>query len=205
MADDVLEIVKHRNDFQRDGHRRVLLALLISIILNGLLGSAFVYLVTHPPAPQYFATTINGRITPLIPLDQPNMPPSTLLQWANSAAIAAYTYNFVNYRQELQSASEFFTPDGWNEFISALNSSNNLKAVIDKKLVVSAVATGAPVIVDQGVLNGTYTWSIQMPMLVTYQSASQTARQNIVVKIVVQRISTLNSARGIGISSFVAS
>jgi intracellular multiplication protein IcmL len=105
----------------------------------------------------------------------------------------------------LQSASEFFTPDGWNQFIGALNSSNNLKAVLDKKLVVSAVAIGAPVILDQGVLNGTYTWTVQMPMLVTYQSASQNAEQKIVVKIVVQRISTLNSARGIGIASFVAS
>jgi intracellular multiplication protein IcmL len=205
MSDDALEIVKHRNDFQRDAHHRVLLALLLSVILNALLGLTFVYLVEHPPSPQYFATTINGRITPLIPLDQPNMPPSTLLQWANSAAIAAYTYNFVNYRQELQSASEFFTPDGWNQFIGALNSSNNLKAVLDKKLVVSAVAIGAPVILDQGVLNGTYTWTVQMPMLVTYQSASQNAEQKIVVKIVVQRISTLNSARGIGIASFVAS
>ena len=204
-AQDAIEIVRHRHEFQRDGHRRVLLALLASIILNAMLGISFGYLVTHPPAPQYFATTINGRITPLIPLDQPNMPPSTLLQWANSAAIAAYTYNFVNYRQELQSASEFFTPDGWNQFIGALNSSNNLKSVIDKKLVVSAVATGAPVITDQGVINGTYTWSVQMPMLVTYQSASQTVRQNILVRIVVQRISTLYSARGIGISSFVAS
>ncbi len=205
MTADALEVIKHRNEFQKDAHHRVLIALLLSVILNFILGFAFVYLVEHPPAPQYFATTINGRITPLIPLDQPNMPPSTLLQWANSAAIAAYTYNFVNYRQELQSASEFFTPDGWNQFINALNSSNNLKSVIDKKLVVSAVATGAPIILDQGVLNGTYTWTIQMPMLVTYQSASQVARQNVIVKMVVQRISTLNSARGIGISSFVAS
>lgn len=205
MTADALEVVKHRNEFQKDAHHRVLIALLLSVILNFILGFAFVYLVEHPPAPQYFATTINGRITPLIPLDQPNMPPSTLLQWANSAAIAAYTYNFVNYRQELQSASEFFTPDGWNQFINALNSSNNLKSVIDKKLVVSAVATGAPIVLDQGVLNGTYTWTIQMPMLVTYQSASQVARQNVIVKMVVQRISTLNSARGIGISSFVAS
>ena len=205
MATDAVEIVKLRNDFQRDGHRRVLLGLLISVVLNILLGSSFVYLATHPPAPQYFATTINGRITPLIPLDQPNMPPSTLLQWANSAAIAAYTYNFVNYRQELQSASEFFTPAGWNEFLNALKGSNNLSAVLDKKLVVSAVATGAPIVLDQGVINGTYTWTVQMPMLVTYQSASNNARQNIMVKMIIQRISTLNSARGIGISSFVAS
>jgi intracellular multiplication protein IcmL len=204
MANDAAEVVTLRREFQRDQHHRVLLSLLISIFLNVILGGAFAYLVSHPPAPQYFATTINGRITPLIPLDQPNMPPSTLLQWANAAAIAAYTYNFVNYRQELQSASEFFTPEGWTQFMNALRASNNLNAVIDKKLVVSAVATGAPVVLDQGVVNGTYTWTIQMPMLVTYQSASNIATQNITIKMIVQRISTLNSARGIGISSFVA-
>lgn len=204
MANEALEVVSLRRNFQRDGHRLVLFALLVSVVLNAALVGAFGYIVTHPPAPQYFATTINGRITPLIPLDQPNMPPSTLLQWANAAATAAYTYNFVNYRQELQSASEFFTPDGWREFLNALTSSTNLNAVIDKKLVVNAVATGAPVILDQGVINGTYTWTIQMPMLVVYQSVSQVARQNVMVKMVIQRISTLNSARGIGISSFVA-
>src|SRR5580704_16000336 len=104
MADDAVEIVNLRRSFQRDSHRLVLLGLLISVILNAILVISFGYIVTHPPSPQYFATTINGRITPLVPLDQPNMPPSTLLQWANAAAIAAYTYNFVNYRQELQSA-----------------------------------------------------------------------------------------------------
>ncbi len=204
MADDALEVVNIRHHFQRDGHRLVLFALLASVILNAVLVGAFGYIVTHPPAPQYFATTINGRITPLIPLDQPNMPPSTLLQWSNAAATAAYTYNFVNFRQELQSASEFFTPEGWTEFTNALKSSTNLNAVIEKKLVVSAVATGAPVVLDQGVINGTYTWTVQMPMLVTYQSASQVARQNVIVKMVIQRISTLISSRGIGISSFVA-
>jgi len=206
MADNVsaVEVVKLRNSFYRDGYKRVIIALLLSVVLNAILIATFTFVITHPPAPQYFATTINGRITPLIPLDQPNMPPSTLLQWANSAAIAAYTYNFVNYRQELQAASEFFTPDGWTEFTNALKVSNNLNAVIQKKLVVSAVATGAPVVLDQGNIDGTYTWRVQMPMLVTYQSASQTARQPVVVTMVIQRISTLNSARGIGISSFVA-
>lgn len=204
IQQDALQAVTLRADFQRDSHHRVLIALLISAVMNVLLVLSFVYIVRHPPAPQYFATTINGRITPLIPLDQPNMPPSTLLQWANSAAIAAYTYNFVNYRQELQSASEFFTPDGWREFVTALESSNNLNSVREKKLVVSAVATGAPVILDQKAINGVYTWIVQMPILVTYQSASATARQTIMVKMTVERISTLNSARGVGISSFVA-
>lgn len=205
MAEDASHvIVKHRSDFYRDNYRRVITALMFSIVLIAVLASALVYIVTHPPVPQYFATTIQGRITPLVPIDEPNLPPSAVLQWANQAAIAAYTYNFVNYRQELQAASEFFTSDGWNTFLTALQNSNNLTTVISKKLVVSAVATGAPVILDQGVVDGAYTWKIQMPMLVSYQSASQLVQQQIVITLVVTRISTLNSARGIGIQSLVA-
>uniref|UniRef100_UPI00064188B2 DotI n=1 Tax=Legionella pneumophila TaxID=446 RepID=UPI00064188B2 len=128
---------------------------------------------------------------------------SAVLQWANQAAIAAFTYNFVNYRDELQASSGFFTAEGWDQFLGALEQSNNLDAVKAKKLVVSAVATRAPIILQKGVLNGRYSWRVQMPILVTYQSASEFTQQNNVVTMLITRVSTLNSPRGIGISQFV--
>lgn len=205
MADDAVEVVRLRNDFYRDNHRKVMMALLVAIATIILLCGTLSYVVTHPPAPKYFATSIDGRIIPIISLSQPNMPPSALLLWANQAATAAFTYDFVNYRQALQSASAYFTPEGWRDFLNALTSSNNLNAVLTKKLVVSSTATGAPVILQQGVLNGVYAWRVQMPMVVTYQSASQVAQQNVTVTMLVMRISTLNSARGVGIAQFVVS
>lgn len=205
MADDAVEAVRLRNDFYRDNYRKVVLALLLSIFILVTLIGALTYIITHPPAPQYFATTTDGRIAPLVPLDQPNLSSAALLQWANTAAVAVYNYNFINYRQALQEASDYFTPDGWAEFLNALNSSNNLKAVIEKKLIVSAVATGAPVILEQGPLVDRYAWKVQMPMLVTYQSASQFSQQSVVVTMLITRISTLSSARGIGIAQFIVS
>lgn len=204
MADDAVEIVTLRKAFYRDNHRVVMGLLLICILVICVLTGGLIYLVNHPPMPKYFATTTDGRIMPLVPLDQPNLSTSALLQWANAAAIAAYTYNFVNYREALQEASENFTSNGWVDFMNALTSSNNLNAVIAKKLIVSAVATGAPVILAQGLLDGQYSWKVQMPMLVTYQSASQFSQQSIVVTILITRISTLNSAKGIGIAQFIA-
>lgn len=203
MADDALTVVSLRNDFYKDSQRRVLIALLIAIIVNFILGFILVYMVTHPPAPLFFATSINGRITPLYSLDVPNQSDSAVLQWANQAAIAAFTYNFVNYRDELQASSGFFTPEGWDQFLSALQSSNNLDAVKAKKLIVSAVATRAPIILQKGLLNGVFSWRIQMPILVTYQSASEFSQQNNVVTMLITRVSSLNSPRGIGISQFV--
>lgn len=203
MAEDALTAVTLRNTFYRDGQRKVILVLLLSIIVNFLMISLLIYLVTHPPIPKYFATTIKGRITPMFAMDEPNQSDSAVLQWTNQAAIAAFTYNFVNYRTELQASSDFFTSSGWTQFLKALEDSNNLDAVKAKKLIVSAVATSAPIILQKGLLNGRYSWRIQMPLLVTYQSASEFSQQRNVVTILVTRISTLNSPRGIGIAQFV--
>ncbi|HHM0577190.1 TPA: type IVB secretion system apparatus protein IcmL/DotI, partial [Legionella pneumophila] len=192
MAEDALTVVALRNKFYKDSQRKVILALLIAIVVNVVLASLVVYMITHPPAPKYFATSINGRITPLFPLDEPNQSDSAVLQWANQAAIAAFTYNFVNYRDELQASSGFFTAEGWDQFLGALEQSNNLDAVKAKKLVVSAVATRAPIILQKGVLNGRYSWRVQMPILVTYQSASEFTQQNNVVTMLITRVSTLN-------------
>lgn len=205
MADDAVEIVRLRTNFYRDGYRRVLVALLLLLIINLILGGIIFYQIVNRPMPQYFATSTDGRITPIYPLSDPMVSPSELLEWANRAAVAAYTYNFVDYREALQRAQNDFTPDGWSFFRKALESARTLDTVLAKKLVVSAVATGAPVILDQGVIRGAYAWKVQMPMLVTYQSASEQIQQPIVVTMVVSRVSTLETPRGIAIASYVSS
>ena len=204
MPEDALKTVVLRNDFYHDGQRKLVFILLISIIANLVLGSIVTYIITHPPEPKYFATSINGRITPLYPLNEPNQSDSAVLQWANQAAIAAFSYNFLNYRTELQASSGFFTAEGWDQFLSALKESNNLDAIKEKKMIVSAVATQAPVILQKGVMfNDRYEWRVQMPILVTYQSASEFSQQSNIVTMLITRVSTLNSPRGIGISQFV--
>ena len=204
MPDDALTKVIMRNEFYRDSQHKMTVILLFSILANAILVALLLFMITHPPAPKYFATSINGRIMPLTPLDAPNTSDNAVLQWATQAATAAFSYNFVDYRSELQAASGFFTADGWDQFISALQSSNNLDAVKAKKLVVSAVATGAPVILQKGVLNGHYSWRIQMPLLVTYQSASEFSQQSLMLTMLVTRVDPLNSPRGIGIAQFIS-
>lgn len=203
--DEALKIVTMRKNFYRDNYRRVVIAVLFLIFINLALVFILYYLSTHRPEPKYFATSADGRITPIYPLTAPMVSDSALLQWANQAAVAAYTYNFATYRKELQDASEYFTPEGWGDFETALESSRNLETVINKKLVVTAVATGAPVILDRGILTGHYSWKVQMPLLVTYESASTTIQQPILVTMLVTRVSTLNVPKGIAIAQFVAS
>lgn len=200
-----LELVMLRNNFYRDNYRRIVIALLLMIFINlGLMGVIF-YQITNPPIPKYFATSSDGRVTPLYPLDMPVVSQAELLQWAGRAAVASYSYDFVNYRDSLQKAQDYFTPEGWQNFEAALTSSRTLETVLAKKLVVSAVATGVPVLLDQGIINGRYAWKVQLPILVSYQSSSENTQQPLLVTMVISRVPTLNIPRGIAIVSFVAS
>ncbi|MCX7116080.1 MAG: type IVB secretion system apparatus protein IcmL/DotI [Gammaproteobacteria bacterium] len=202
-APSTLELDDMKKAFYRDGHGRTLTLLLISFCTNAVLILILGAIFTHPPQPRYFATSINARTTPLVVLDVPNQSDSAVLQWANQAAIASFTYNFVNYRDELEATSGYYTTAGWNQYLTALQQSNQLDAIKSKKLVVSAVATRAPVILQKGVLDGEYSWRVQMPILVTYQSASDFTQVNNVVTMLISRVSTLESSRGIGITQFV--
>ena len=134
--DDALELVRLRNNFYRDNYRKVVSALLVALLAIIALVGAIVYLVMDRPAPTYFATTDSGNIIPIVPLDRPIVNDQSILRWATTAAVSAYTFNFLNYRQQLQTASQYFTEDGWQNYMAKLQQSGNLDSVIKRQLIV---------------------------------------------------------------------
>ena len=178
--------------------------MVLLVVIVALVGIVF-YQIANRPEPKYFATTVDGRIMPLFSLSEAMLSPGELLQWTHRAAISAYTYNFVNYRDAMQQLQNQFTADGWRYYENALRTARTLEMVIAKKLVVSAVATGTPVILDQAVISGRYSWKVQIPLLVTYQSPNEQTQQSMVVTIIVSRVPTVDMPKGIAIVSFVSS
>lgn len=203
--EDSLQRVALRNQFYQDGHKKAVVALLFSVIVNIIMGSLMVYIITHPPAPQYFATSKDGRITPIVPLDKPNATDATVQQWATQAALAVFSFNYVNYQQELQAASGFFTANGWKQFQNALQTSGTLEVVLAKKMIVSSRPTGAPrmPVPSQVLANGRYAWQIQVPIQVILRNQNTYNPLQYLVTMVIMRVSTLNSPSGIGIEQFL--
>lgn len=138
-----------------------------------------------------------------VPISQPNMDTNSVLVWANTAVIAANSYDFINYRKQLQDASTFFTPKGWKSYIAAFKKSNNLSIVIKNKLVVSAVATGAPVLLTSGLISGVFTWKVQMPILITYTSASAKIDKHVIATLLIVRTKPYITKNGLGIAQFI--
>lgn len=173
------------------------LVLFVSILAN-------VFLVTRAPDIRYFATDGEGKIKELISIDEPIQSVNEVLSWTTDAITKAYTFSFANYRQELQSARSNFTSSGWDGFQKALEDSGNLKAVIENMFVTTAVPRGAPVITAEGLINGRYAWKVEVPVIVTYQSANNRTTQDLLVQAIIVRRTELEHPRGLGIAQLIA-
>ena len=128
--------------------------------------------------------------------------------WAIEAVQAAYSYDFINYRGQLQASQKYFTNYGWTKYMNSLVASNNLVALLQRKLIISAVVVDKPKVLTQGILSGAYAWRFQMPLLVTYSpppfdEASKYSNA-LIVTVIVQRQSILQSYKGLGIVQMIA-
>jgi intracellular multiplication protein IcmL len=200
-----LGTVMVRNEFYRDGYRSILkLAVYQSLIIIGLIGAMFFVIHTHQPENRYFATTEDGRMIPMVSLDQPNLSSPALMSWVAQSATEVMTFGFHDYRRRLQQSSKNFTRRGWASFTQALQNSRIIETVETNKQVLTAAPSGAPILQSEGLVNGRYQWHVQVPMMLTYQTGSKQRTSSILVTVVVVRVPRLESASGVGIEQWIA-
>lgn len=186
--------------------QKVILIIKVLVILNIILAVASFYEFKKQKVPYYRAVykkDDKSYLIKMVALSRPVMTRQVLLQWAGQAAVAAYTYDVANYQAQLQSVvKNYFTAEGGNALRQAFQNSGALDNLLSKKLVVTSVVNGAPLILQEGVLFGEKTWRVQVPLLVNYQSASALETDSYIVSMLITRIPTTEKATGIGISQF---
>lgn len=194
-----------RNDFYRDQYRMLVkIAFLEALTIIGLVCALVTTIVVNQQENVYFATTEDGRQIPMIPLNRPNLSKPALLSWATQAATEVMTFGFNDYRKRLQEASRHFTRQGWISFTQALQRADLITAVSENRQVVSSAPRSAPVLLSEGPINGVFQWEIQIPMLITTATGSASKSDTWMIKLIVERVPTLESPNGVGIKQWLA-
>ncbi|MDF2940585.1 MAG: hypothetical protein K0R66_1227 [Gammaproteobacteria bacterium] len=201
MANNSLELVKLRSDFYKNNFRHMIWVLLISLFLNLILACTLIFTSHQTPKSYYFATTSDGRLIPVIPLVQPNMSDTAVTSWVSNNLPQIYALDFVHYRSQLQDMQGLFTEFGWQQFMQA--SAGFLGNIVNQRLVVSATLTNVPIVVQKGLINGVYSWQVQVPLLISTQEGGQESTQNVIVRLIVQRVNNIASQQLLGISQIV--
>lgn len=190
------------NGFYRQYYSYFFYVLMFLIVVLMIAVGLVLYQVANRPLPAFYAKQQDGKTMQLISFDEPNLLPDTIIRFASKAAVTAYTFDFVNYESQISLARPFFTAGGWGDFNSSI--SNLISTIVQRQLFVSGVVSGPPVISNQGPLPGKgYVWRVQIPFLVTYQSANVASTRKYFVVVTIVKVPTSVNPQGIGIDQFV--
>ncbi|OCG92920.1 hypothetical protein XEULMG905_00135 [Xanthomonas euvesicatoria] len=203
MAIDVAKLAFYSRHFGK-----LVTAVLVLVVLVFVMFGWNMFKERREVSREYFGVDFKtGRMVRLVPLNEPYMQKPAMLSRVQECVQGANTYDFVNFQQSFQSISTCFTDGGWNAFAQELERVGTLKAVRRQRLVTQAVATGVPVIVGEQVRGGVLTYTIQMPIRVSFQGGEGgrgLATQNLLVTATVQRVPEYENQYGIGISAYTA-
>ncbi len=203
-ARNALQTVVSRNNFYKDGYAMLMrVALLEAVAIAGLVVALIAVIMVTDPQDRFFATTEDGKIINLVPLNVPNQSDDAVLTWAANAAVQTMTFGFHDYRQRLQESSTNFTPRGWQSFLEAINRSGTLESVESYRQILTAVPQRAPVMLDKREVAGVYRWVVQFPLLVTTQSGNRTSNSRSILTLVIERVPTIDKPIGLGIEQWL--
>ena len=199
---EISQTVNLNSNFTQANVVPILILTGILLVTTIILSSMLLLQINFKADDRYFAVNPDKTLFALPPLDEPNLSSGTLLQWATNAATSVYTLNFNNIKRRIQEVEEFFTQSGYRELLAAYNDSGFIQEVTSKQLIVSAIPRGTPVIKNENIKNGKHYWNVEVPILIQYQSPSDIETTEAVVIMVIQRVSTAESPRGIGIITY---
>lgn len=176
----------------------------VALILMLILGLVVIFLGTIlffrgsvAPLPTYFRATSQGALIPETPLDKPGISTNELLNWVTEAMMVSNTFNFVNFDRVLDTASHYYTPEGFDSYKTALNNINIPDVVINNKYVLRAIATDAPQLLLEKPFAGRYMWKIKVPMQFRYQNVRMDFQTLMDITLIVMRVPTTQSPNGV--------
>jgi len=179
------------------------LTISILVIILSLMGFAYFQFITRSPG-QFFGSPPNGKNFEITALDRPIVSTKALLSWVTLAATATFTFDFVNYKDQLNALADYFTTDGYENFIASLQNADTIKTIEEKKLILSAVAIGPAIVLTEEERGISHTWRVQVPLLVRYQSANVNETRQQLVDMLITQVSTRDAPKGIGIAQYIA-
>ena len=163
-----LKVVHLRNRFLYVTYRYVLMLFVFSIFMAIFSFTMMVYFIRQPIPPQYVPVSSDGRLLELPTIDKEFKTESEVTDFFLRGLKKTHTFDFYNYRDQINEASSFFTINEWNNFFTKLAEAKTLDAVKENNWVATIKFTGPPVIKEKGLVNNTFSWYIEVPVKIMF-------------------------------------
>lgn len=196
-------VVSDKNIYYRDGFRNLMRIVNVQagLILLLVLFLAF-HIMSAENQDRFFAQTAEGRTMKMSGLYFPNMGRMARMAWVSQAATQVMTFGFNDIDKKFQESRRRFTPEGWESFRKAVIKSGLVDSVIASQQIVSAIPQELPVLSQEGLINGKYSWVFDMRLLITFRAGGVQRTLPKRLRMVVERVPTYDHPEGIGIGEW---
>lgn len=161
--------------------------LLLSLMLNFF---SIYALRNWFPVKQFIWTQDARAVCEAIPLTEPNVSDARVRNMAADAAIELNSYDYLNWRRQIQSAmNSYLTANAQRSYSAALDASNTIKQVERGYYNVSAILGAKPPrISEQGRVDGRYYWKVEVPLVIYYRTRETSKPESRVLVMTVVRV-----------------
>lgn len=205
MTGEELKVIRLRNDFYRDGFRKIVFSLGLIILAILSIIATSIYLYVTKPAPVAFKTLDNWRIIAPVPPQQMYLNEAEVRQWISNTLQTIFIYDFYHYDQQFEQYKKYFSENGWDIYKDFLNNYAAKTNITSNKLFSRVTALEAPRITDSGPLpDGRYAWWIEMKIKISYVSPDKVYPSlEPLIRVLVARISTAENLSGVVIENIL--
>lgn len=139
---------------------------LMSLALNVILAVGLtITLMSSDVIYKYFTVDQQGRIVPVVAMDQPVLTEGALREWAADCVRSSYTFMFANYKDALgNSLGRCFTKDGSVKFKEQLVNSGIVKQIVSGQGALVTQIDGIVNIKKEGLVDGAKAYVIEVPV-----------------------------------------
>lgn len=197
-------VIHHRNEFYRDGFRKLLTTLIgVSFIAIGSVAANIIFM-TKDPVIQNFAVSEEGRIIPLVPMSDPYLGQASILAFAQRAATEPWNMDYVKYVQQLAAVKPLFTNRGYQSFLDAMQKSGNIDSMKSGEMIFYATAAMPPIIVSEGIHEGHYIWKMEVPVKLTMEGRKGKKTVDLLIRMIVTRVPLIENPKGVAVDLYLS-
>lgn len=122
--------------------------------------------------------------------------------WLQDAVSTAYSFDFLNYDQQVRNVSYYFTDLGYETYLNALAANNIRESVVGSRLQISLIPLQDPVMINGGIFGTTEFWRFRMPVLISYYGGNKPIINRVMIEVLVLRVPAYKNYKGLSIAEF---